>query len=97
MITKRHVESLKVRMINAKSDYLELQKLFAQQQCPLEIGQTVKCCGYSYKGREMVITEILSPVWSHQGDWEVCGKIINKNGTVGERDATFTEVQWGEV
>lgn len=93
-ITREQIESVEESVDIGKAKLRELKKEFAEQQCPLEVGQIVECCGYSHKGKKMKISNIFPPKFWFEGDWRVVGIVIKKDGTEGAQTADFSQKQW---
>ena len=91
MITKEQIIKASESLNAAKSKLKELREQRALEQCPFEIGQIVDICGYSFKGKKMKITSIGAPKYEFNGDWEVQGDVLKKDGTVGAQYTSFGE------
>jgi hypothetical protein len=91
-ITKEMIEQAAKKLESATKELKRLEQARAEQECPFSVGDTVDCCGHSYKGEKMLITGIYKSAylcWSD--DWSVTGRVINKDGKPGSRQTQFSD------
>lgn len=77
----------------------QMLKKFIEDKCPFKVGDTKYVTGYSFKGKQMLITDIkMNKGWCFGSDMNAYtytfvyfGDIINKNGKAGKQYTSFRE------
>ncbi len=92
MITKEEIEAKTAEISKVKYELECMRQKYAEQQCPFKKGETVKNYGYDKRFENMVVTDIYPPKYHTQGDWEISGKAIKKDGKIGLQLLSFIEV-----
>ena len=88
---KSAVERLSKALAEEKESLARLQDSFAEQECPLSVGDVVTNCGWSRKGQKMVVTAIARVRYSNDGNYRVFGWLMKKNGEVGRIGVDFSQ------
>lgn len=93
-ITREDVLLAEKNAAEANRIMSEARRKFALQECPIRVGDIVECAGYSHKGKKMQVDSVLPPKYSFDGDWRVCGTILNKDEKPGKTKTSFSHKNW---
>jgi hypothetical protein len=75
-----------------------LLKKWANDACPLCVGEVVLCVGYSYRGCMGRITAITPhTAFSGEYEWRVTARVQKSDGTDSKNTTTFTQSQWENI
>ncbi len=93
-ITREDLQAAKDEAVRAQKRHRQLKEEFAEQECPLAEGQEIEIVGFSHRGKRMIVDSIHPPRMYFYGDWEVSGRVINKNGKPGSVIASVNQEEW---
>lgn len=96
-ISQHQIDDAAEKAKAALDSLAKIRKAFAEQECPHKVGDTVDICGYSFKGKQMQVVAVCPNEWDYYGKWKVIGRVIKKDGTLGEQNAEYTERQYHEA
>lgn len=76
--------------------YKHREEEIVAKRCPTKIGDTVEATGYAFTGQKMQVTQIFCTEEfggpkMYRYAWKMRGKVLNKDGAVGLRDAERIE------
>lgn len=97
MITIDNVDDAIANAEHAQTKAKDIAKAYAEQECPLKVGDVADCAGYAYHGKKMQVESIDAPKLRFHGVWEVVGTVINKDGTPGNNRCKFSQKNWEEL
>lgn len=100
----------KIRELNKQERELrerdrQLRREIIESECPIHEGDTIKINGYSYENRDMQVTDISFVYYGKEDspyrfeetiEIRVVGKVLKKDGTPGEMQATSTFIVLGK-
>lgn len=68
--------------------------IWAKQECPFTVGDTVDICGRMQKGKRGIVDEVLGVRWSVRYEWKVRGRVLKKDGTPGKKEFSFMKMHY---
>ena len=77
---------------------LKLRQKVAELLCPVKVGEVHEIKGYSYRGKQGKIEQILPcEIWEDRkyvAGWKAIMRVIKKNGEPGDQVAEVRQDQW---
>lgn len=90
MITKDEVVAMQIDVKRRCQDLRDLEKAYAIQECPFSEGEIVDVCGFSHRGKKMIVREITTARFKSD-EWRVIGNVIKSDGQPGKIFAEFDD------
>jgi len=87
----RRLEACK-KLIISQMD--KLRQKYADEKCPLKIGEEVTICGWSHRGKKGIIKRVKGFHAGGRLEWQVSGRVLKKDGTEGNNSFDFYESQY---
>lgn len=77
-----------------KTERHELLQRWAENRCPLSIGDVVEIAGYSHTGKKGRVVSIGYKEWNRSKEWDVRVVVLKQDGTDTKWIVSFDEGHW---